>query len=83
MLVMANVLAGWLSHRLTWVESFAPNLSHLASIMRLLVALERGSVGTEGALHVDHTTMIKSVRAYENKISIQFQSSIQKQRPFT
>ena len=65
------------------MESSTPNLSPLTSFLCLFVALERGSVGTEGALHVDHTMMIKSVRAYENKISIQFQSSIQKQRPFT
>ena len=50
--------------------------------MRLLVALERGYVGIEWALPVDHTPTIKSVRAYENKISIQFQSSIQKHCTF-
>jgi len=65
------------------VESFASNLSSLDFVMRLLIALERGSVGTEGTLFVDHTLTIKSVRAYKNKISIQFQSSIEKQRTFT
>jgi len=64
-------------------ESSAPNLSPLASVMFLLVALECGSVGTEGPIPVDHTLTIKSVKAYWNKISIQFQSSIQKHHTFT
>ena len=39
------------------MESSASDLSHLA-------ALERDSVGTEGALPVDKTLTIKSVRAF-------------------
>jgi len=35
------------------------NLSPLDFVMRLLVALERGSVGTNGVLPVDHTSTIK------------------------
>ena len=54
---------------LLWLESsvglyHTPNMSPLESVPRLLVALERGSVETKGALPVDHTSTIKSVRAY-------------------
>jgi len=52
------------------MEISASNLSSLDFVLRLLVALECGSVGTEGALPVDHTPTIKSLKAYENKISI-------------
>jgi len=62
------------------MESFTSNLFPLDFALRILVALERDSVETEGALLVDHTPTIKLVRTYENKISIQFQSSIKKQR---
>jgi len=34
------------------------------------------SVGTEKTLPVEHIPIIKSVKTYENKISIQFQFSI-------
>ena len=51
--------------------------------MRVLGALERGTTGIEGALPIDHTPTIKLVRAYENKISIQFQFNIQKYLTFT
>ena len=40
------------------------------------------STGTKGALPVDHTLTIKSVRAFKNIKSISV-SSIQKQRTFT
>ena len=55
------------SRQLTYVESSSSNLSPLDSVMRLLVALERGSVGSEETLPVDHTLTIKLVRAYENR----------------
>ena len=54
------------SCRLTLVLSSNSDLSSLESFLHLLVALERGSVETEGALPVDHTSTIKSVRAYLN-----------------
>jgi len=65
------------------VESSASNLSPLDFVLCLLLALKHGFVGTERDLPVDHTPRIKSMRAYEDKISIQFQSSIQKQHTFT
>jgi len=52
------------SRRLTLVRSSTSDLSHLESVIRLLVALERGSVEIEGVSPVDHTPTIKSVRAY-------------------
>jgi len=55
------VLVGW--PRLDWTESFAFGLSPLG-------AVEQRFDGTEGALPVDHTLNIKSVRAY--KIIINF-----------
>jgi len=61
------------------VESFSPNLSPIDFVLRLPVVLDRG---TKGPIPVDHTLTIKLVRAYENKISIQFEFSIQKQRTF-
>jgi len=52
------------SRRLTLVRSSTFDLSPLESILRLFVALERDFVEIEGALPVDHTPMIKSVRVY-------------------
>jgi len=46
------------------VENSVPNLSLLDYVLRLLVALERDSVGTEETLPINHTPTIKSVRAY-------------------
>jgi len=46
------------------MESFVSNLSSLDFVMRLLVAMERDFVETEGALPIDHTLTIKSVRAF-------------------
>jgi len=54
-----NVLFGW--PQLDWIESSTSGLSPLG-------ALEQRSTGTEGALPIDHTLTIKSMRAY--KISI-------------
>jgi len=63
------------------VESSASNLSPLDSVMRLLVALEGGSVGTKGALKSHSDDQVSE--SIQNKMSIQFQSSIQKQHTFT
>jgi len=52
------------SRRLTLVRSSTSNLSPLEFVLRLLVALERGYVGMEEALPIDHTSTIKLVRAY-------------------
>ena len=52
------------SRRLTLMRSSTSNLSPLESVLCLLAALERGFVGTDEALPVNHTLTIKSVRAY-------------------
>jgi len=54
------VLAGWLSHWLTLVRSSASDLSPPESILRLLVALERGSVEIKGVIPVDHTLIVRA-----------------------
>ena len=70
------------SHPMTWSVQYSFRLTlspvDLGGKLRFF-ALERDSVGIEGALPVDHTLTIKSVRAYKNKISIQFQSSFREQ----
>ena len=50
--------------RLTLVRSSISDLFPLESVLSLLIALGRGSVETKGVLPIDHTTTIKSVRAY-------------------
>ena len=55
------------SCQLTLVKSSTSDLSPLESVLCLLVALERGSVETEGALPIDHTPTIKLVRAYKTR----------------
>ena len=48
-------------------RSSTSDLSPLESVLPLLIALERGSLEIEGALPVDHTSTIKSVRAYKTR----------------
>jgi len=69
-------------HRLTLVRNSTSDLSPLEFVLRLLVALERGSVETEGALLVDHTDDQVS-ESIQNKRSTQLQTSIHKRRTFT
>jgi len=59
------VLTGLLFRLLNLLTSFNSGLSFVVSIL-LFVALVRDSVEIEGVLPVDHTSTIKSVRAYKN-----------------